>query len=41
MDNSVDGVMDSAAHALAAGASACLTAYVHPERLIDAVKDLF
>ena len=42
MDDSVDvGMMDSAGHALAAGASAYLAAYVHPERLIDAVKDLF
>jgi hypothetical protein len=42
MDDSVDvGMMDSAGHALAAGASAYLAAYKHPERLIDAVKDLF
>jgi hypothetical protein len=34
-------MMDSAGHALAGGASAYLAAYVHPERLIDAVKDLF
>lgn len=42
MDDSLDiGMMDSAGHALAAGASAYLAAYMHPERLIDAVKDLF
>ena len=42
MDDSVDvDMMDSAGHALAAGASAYLAAYLHPERLIDAVKDLF
>jgi hypothetical protein len=42
MDGSLDiGMMDSAGHALAAGASAYLAAYLHPERLIDAVKDLF
>jgi hypothetical protein len=42
MDDSVDvGMMDSAGHALTAGASAYLAAYIHPERLIDAVKDLF
>jgi hypothetical protein len=42
MNDSVDvGMMDSAGHALAAGASAYLAAYVHPARLIDAVKDLF
>ena len=42
MDDSVDlGMMDSAGHALAAGASAYLAAYLHPKRLIDAVKDLF
>ena len=42
MDDSLDvGMMDSAGHALAAGASAYLAAYMHPSRLIDAVKDLF
>jgi hypothetical protein len=42
MDDSIDvGMMDSAAHALAAGASAYLAAYLHPAQLIDAVKDLF
>ena len=42
MDGSVDfDMMDSAGHALADGASAYLAAYVQPERLIDAVKDLF
>jgi hypothetical protein len=42
MDDSVDvGMMDNAGYALAAGASAYLAAYVHPGRLIDAVKDLF
>ena len=42
MDDSLDvGMMDSAGHALAAGASAYLAAYKHPKRLIDAVKDLF
>jgi len=42
MDNSVDvGMMDSAGHALAADASAYLAAYVQPQRLIDAVKELF
>lgn len=42
MDDSVDvGMMDGAGHALAAGASAYLAAYVHPRRLIDAVKNLF
>lgn len=42
VDGSVDiDMMDSAGHALAAGASAYLAAYVHPDRLIDAVKDLF
>ena len=42
MDGSVDvDMMDSAGYALAAGASAYLAAYVQPERLLDAVKDLF
>lgn len=42
IDESVDvDMMDSAGHALAGGASAYLAAYVQPERLIDAVKDLF
>jgi len=42
MHGSVDvDMMDSAGHALADGASAYLAAYVQPERLIDAVKDLF
>jgi hypothetical protein len=42
MDDSLDvGMMDSAGHALAAGTSAYLAAYVHPSRLIDAAKDLF
>lgn len=42
MDDSVDvGMMDGAGHALTAGASAYLAGYVHPERLIDAVKNLF
>ena len=42
MDDSLDvGMMDSAGHALAAGASAYLAAYVYPSRLIDAAKDLF
>jgi hypothetical protein len=42
IEDSLDvGMMDKAGHALAAAASAYLAAYVHPERLIDAVKDLF
>lgn len=42
VDDSVDvGMMGGARHALAAGASAYLAGYVHPERLIDAVKNLF
>jgi hypothetical protein len=42
MDGSVDvDMMDSAGHALASGVPAYLAAYVHPERLMDAVKDLF
>jgi hypothetical protein len=42
MDGSVDiDMLDGAGHALAAGASSYLAAYVHAERLIDAVKDLF
>ena len=42
MDDSVDlDMMASAGHALAAGASAYLAAYLHPKRLVDAVKDLF
>jgi uncharacterized protein YutE (UPF0331/DUF86 family) len=42
MDDSVDvGMMAGAGHALAAGASAHLEAYVHPKRLIVAVKNLF
>ena len=42
MDGSVDvEMMDNAGHALAAGTSAYLAAYVNPERLIDAVKELF
>lgn len=41
-DDSVDlDMMASAGHALAAGASAYLAAYLHPKRLVDAVKDLF
>lgn len=42
MDGSVEvDMMDSAGHALSGGASAYLAAYVRPERLIEAVKDLF
>jgi hypothetical protein len=42
MDGSLDiDMMDNAGHALAAGTSAYLAAYVHPGRLMDAVKDLF
>lgn len=42
MDGSVDvDVMDNAGHAFSGGASAYLAAYVQPERLIDAIKDLF
>lgn len=42
MDGTVElDMMESAGRALAAGAAAYLAAYVHPEKLIDAVKDLF
>ncbi|HET9732300.1 MAG TPA: hypothetical protein VFP54_06445 [Acidimicrobiales bacterium] len=42
MEASLDvDMMDTAGHALAAGVSAYLTAYVEPQRLLDAVPDLF
>ena len=42
MDNSLDvDLMDGAEHALADGVADYLTAYLHPERLLNAVKDLF